>query len=207
MTRQFVVWNNLKSENGDCSWAIVDGMLTVKTCHGSKTIKFDGGSPEGIAKSPHLGDRRRSRWLNNLKELINGIRKNNHRLSWGGRSSHRSRRHRRTRRNSPHHSPVRPSSAPRKHACPLGHHRLNGRCHCEQRLGTRTGQRARVFRRHARTGIELHQHVHIDGLRLSDRDELMTGDDVRCALCGELCADERPPEDAPIRLIAVTLQN
>jgi hypothetical protein len=50
MTRQFVVWNNLKSENGDCSWAIVDGMLTVKTCHGSKTIKFDGGSPEGIAK-------------------------------------------------------------------------------------------------------------------------------------------------------------
>jgi hypothetical protein len=27
------------------------------------------------------------------------------------------------------------------------------------------------------------------------------------AMCTELCADERPPEDAPIRLIAVTLQN
>ena len=61
------------------------------------------------------------------------------------------------------------------------------------------------FLRDARAGVELHQHVHIDGLRLSDRDELMTGDDV--PLCGELCADERPPEDAPIRLIAVTLQN
>jgi hypothetical protein len=26
---------------------------------------------------------------------------------------------------------------------------------------------------------------------------MMAGDDVRCALCGGLCTDERLPEDAP----------
>jgi hypothetical protein len=51
MTRQFVIWNSLKSEHGNCSWAIVDGMLTVKTRHGSKRMKFDGDcSPEGLAR-------------------------------------------------------------------------------------------------------------------------------------------------------------
>jgi hypothetical protein len=50
MTRQFIVWNSLRSDHGDASWAIVDGMLTVRTCHGSKSMKFDGGSPEGLVK-------------------------------------------------------------------------------------------------------------------------------------------------------------
>jgi hypothetical protein len=29
--RPFVVWNNLKSEVGQCSWAVFDGTLVVKT--------------------------------------------------------------------------------------------------------------------------------------------------------------------------------
>jgi hypothetical protein len=48
--RQFVVWRSLCSEHGNASWAIVDGVLTVRTCHGSKSIKFDGEAPEGIVK-------------------------------------------------------------------------------------------------------------------------------------------------------------
>jgi hypothetical protein len=35
------------------------------------------------------------------------------------------------------------------------------------------------FFSHARTGVELHQHKHIDRIRLASRDDLMTGDDVR----------------------------
>jgi len=45
-----IVWNSLRSDHGDASWAIVDGMRTVRTCHGSKSMKFDGGSPEGLVK-------------------------------------------------------------------------------------------------------------------------------------------------------------
>jgi hypothetical protein len=49
--RQFIVWNTLKSEHGNCSWAVLDGMLVVKTHLGTKSMKFDGDhSPEGLAR-------------------------------------------------------------------------------------------------------------------------------------------------------------
>jgi hypothetical protein len=50
MTRQFVVWNSLKCDHGQCRWAIIDGLLTVHTQHGSKTITCNGGSPESPAR-------------------------------------------------------------------------------------------------------------------------------------------------------------
>jgi len=51
MTRKFIIWNNLKSEVGNCSWAVFDGQLVVKTHLGSKSMKFNGDhSPESLAR-------------------------------------------------------------------------------------------------------------------------------------------------------------
>lgn len=51
MTRQFTIWHNLKSEHGNCSWAVIDGRLVVKTCLGSKSMKLGANhSPEALAR-------------------------------------------------------------------------------------------------------------------------------------------------------------
>ena len=34
--RQFIVWHNSKSEYGTGSWAVIDGILFVRTCDGRR---------------------------------------------------------------------------------------------------------------------------------------------------------------------------
>ena len=48
--RKFIVWHNTKSEYGDGSWAIIDGMVFVRTGHGQKATQIGGSNPEGLAR-------------------------------------------------------------------------------------------------------------------------------------------------------------
>jgi len=49
--RKFIVWRNLRSDHGNCSWAIIDDTLVVKTRLGTATYpRFDGIDPEGLAR-------------------------------------------------------------------------------------------------------------------------------------------------------------
>jgi hypothetical protein len=50
MTRNFAEWHNIKTESGNCSYAVIDGTLIVRTPLGIKThAPFDGIQPERLA--------------------------------------------------------------------------------------------------------------------------------------------------------------
>lgn len=48
--RPFVTWHSLHCEYGNGSWAVIDGLLTVRTANGSKTTQLGGMSPESLAQ-------------------------------------------------------------------------------------------------------------------------------------------------------------
>jgi hypothetical protein len=50
MRRKHINWSNLKCEHGNGTFAVIDGSLLVKTCHGSKSQLLAGHSPEGLAR-------------------------------------------------------------------------------------------------------------------------------------------------------------
>jgi len=50
MTRQFVTWHNCRSEDGQYSWAVIDGLVFVRTQHGQKVTQVGGSPPEWIAR-------------------------------------------------------------------------------------------------------------------------------------------------------------
>ena len=47
--RIFITWHTLHTEYGSGSWAVIDGMLTVRTANGSKTAWLGGMSGETLA--------------------------------------------------------------------------------------------------------------------------------------------------------------
>jgi hypothetical protein len=49
MARKFVIWNSVQCQYGSGSWAVIDGMLTVRTATGTKTVELDGMPPEALA--------------------------------------------------------------------------------------------------------------------------------------------------------------
>jgi hypothetical protein len=48
--RKFTVWRTSKSEWGTGSWAIIDGMVFVRTCNGHKATQIGGSNPEVLAR-------------------------------------------------------------------------------------------------------------------------------------------------------------
>jgi hypothetical protein len=48
--REFVVWHNLKSEHGDCSFCVTNRMLYVRTHLGSKCTQLGGHPPDVLAR-------------------------------------------------------------------------------------------------------------------------------------------------------------
>ena len=48
--RKFIVWQTSKSEYGTGSWAIIDGLVMVRTAHGTKATQIGGSNPEGLAR-------------------------------------------------------------------------------------------------------------------------------------------------------------
>jgi hypothetical protein len=48
--RRFVVWTTSKSEYGSGSWAVIDGIVFVRTCNGHKATQLGGSNPEGLAR-------------------------------------------------------------------------------------------------------------------------------------------------------------
>jgi hypothetical protein len=48
--RQWVIWNALKNEWGNCSWSVDDGILTVVTADGRKSTQLGDLSPEGLTR-------------------------------------------------------------------------------------------------------------------------------------------------------------
>jgi hypothetical protein len=51
MTRKFVIWNTMKNEFGNGSWAIVEGtMVTVRTATGTKSAQIGGMPPDFLAR-------------------------------------------------------------------------------------------------------------------------------------------------------------
>jgi hypothetical protein len=48
--RRDVVWTTTISEYGQGSWAIIDGMVFVRTCNGHRAAQLGGSNPEGLAR-------------------------------------------------------------------------------------------------------------------------------------------------------------
>ena len=48
--RPFVVWHSIHNEYGSGSYAVIDGLVMVKTCNGSKATQLGWSTPEGIAR-------------------------------------------------------------------------------------------------------------------------------------------------------------
>ena len=52
--RKFVIWNNMKNEMGQCSWAILDvdtyPIITVRTQYGQKSTQLGGHPPDLLAR-------------------------------------------------------------------------------------------------------------------------------------------------------------
>jgi hypothetical protein len=52
--RRFVVWRNMQSEWGNCSWAVLDEdtypILMVKTHLGTKSTQLGGSPPDFLAR-------------------------------------------------------------------------------------------------------------------------------------------------------------
>jgi hypothetical protein len=48
--RSFILWNDLKCEYGNGSWALIDGTVTLRTAHGKRSAPVDSLSPEALAR-------------------------------------------------------------------------------------------------------------------------------------------------------------
>jgi hypothetical protein len=48
--REWTIWNNCQSEDGQYSWAIVSNMVCVRTQHGQKCTQVGGSPPDWIAR-------------------------------------------------------------------------------------------------------------------------------------------------------------
>ena len=46
MARQFVTWHTAQTPHGPCSWAVVDGLLHVRSALGTKFADIGGPDPE-----------------------------------------------------------------------------------------------------------------------------------------------------------------
>lgn len=49
MRRPFVIWNNLKCEHGQGSWAVINDIVFVRTCNGQKATQVGGSNPQFLA--------------------------------------------------------------------------------------------------------------------------------------------------------------
>lgn len=48
--RKFIVWSQIRSEHGQGTWALIDDVVTVKTCDGQKSTQRGGSPPQTIAR-------------------------------------------------------------------------------------------------------------------------------------------------------------
>ena len=44
-----VVWQTIKTEHGNGSYAVLDGSATVRTANGTKSTQLGGSTPEALA--------------------------------------------------------------------------------------------------------------------------------------------------------------
>ena len=49
MPRQFVTWHTAQTPHGPCSWAVVDGLLHVRSALSTKIADIGGLKPESLA--------------------------------------------------------------------------------------------------------------------------------------------------------------
>ena len=47
--RQFIIWNTIHNEYGSASWAVIDGVVTVRTSAGSKSEMLGRLEPKILA--------------------------------------------------------------------------------------------------------------------------------------------------------------
>ena len=52
--RKSITWHTSQSEYGTGSWAVIDGMVFVRTAHGTKATQVGGSPPETIARIREL---------------------------------------------------------------------------------------------------------------------------------------------------------
>ena len=48
--RPFVTWHNTNTECGSGSWAVIDGVLVVRTPDGTNSAQLAGMTPESLAR-------------------------------------------------------------------------------------------------------------------------------------------------------------
>ena len=48
--RPFVTWHNTTTECGSGSWAVIDGVLIVRTAYGTNSAQLEGMTPESLAQ-------------------------------------------------------------------------------------------------------------------------------------------------------------
>jgi hypothetical protein len=48
--RRFINWCSIHNEHGSGSWSVIDDVLTIRTCNGTKSIPLNGSTPAALAK-------------------------------------------------------------------------------------------------------------------------------------------------------------
>jgi hypothetical protein len=48
--RRFINWISLHNEHGSGSWSVIDDIVTVRTCHGTKSVPLNGCTPASVAR-------------------------------------------------------------------------------------------------------------------------------------------------------------
>jgi hypothetical protein len=43
--RRFINWHSIHNEHGSGSWMVLDDILTVRTCNGTKSTQLGGSTP------------------------------------------------------------------------------------------------------------------------------------------------------------------
>jgi hypothetical protein len=48
--REFVTWSTLETPYGHASWAVIDGVLKVRSAIGQKATQLGGSTPHSLAR-------------------------------------------------------------------------------------------------------------------------------------------------------------
>jgi hypothetical protein len=50
LMRRFISWQPLHNEFGSGEWTVNDDIVTVRTCHGTKSVPLNGCTPASVAR-------------------------------------------------------------------------------------------------------------------------------------------------------------
>jgi hypothetical protein len=51
LMRRYIDWISIHTEHGSASYALNDDIVTVRTCHGTKSVPLNGCTPASVART------------------------------------------------------------------------------------------------------------------------------------------------------------